>query len=100
MRRRVGRQPQRWPVGLAGTEEGQLRPSSLGREAGGAGRGAGDSRQDAPGCRTRAPGWRAREAGTRAAPGWRCEQAERKPGQEQRGKRQGADEIDLIPNSI
>lgn len=70
------------------------RPSSPGQEAEGAGRGAGGGRQeDAWGCRARGPGERARETGTRAAPGWRREQAERKPGQGQRGKRQGADEI-------
>lgn len=60
---------------------------------GGARRGAGGGRQGALGCGAGAPGWRAQEAGTRTALGWRCEQAERKPGQGQRGKRQGVGEI-------
>lgn len=87
-------QPQRCPAGLEDIEQMRPRPSSPGQEAEGAGRGAGGGRQeDAWGCRARGPGERARETGTRAAPGWRREQAERKPGQGQRGKRQGADEI-------
>lgn len=86
-------QPQRCPVGPVGPEEVQGHPSSPGWEAGAARRGAGGGRQDALRCRAGAPRWRARGTGTRVAPGWRCEQAERKPGQGQRGKRQGADEI-------
>lgn len=86
-------QPQRCSAGLEDIEQMRPRPSSPGQEAGGAGWDEGGGRQDAWGCRTRGPGERARETGTRAAPGWRREQAERKPGQGQRGKRQGADEI-------
>lgn len=86
-------QPQRCSAGLEDIEQMRPRPSSPGQEAGGAGRGEGGGRQDAWGCRARGPGERARETGTRVAPGWRREQAERKPGQGQRGKRQGADEI-------
>lgn len=91
--RRWGRvaQPQRCPVVVAGPEEVQLHPSSPGQEVGAARRDAGGGRQDALRCKAGAPGWRAREAGTRVAPGWRREQAERKPGQGQGGKRQGAE---------
>lgn len=100
-RRRRGREalggaarPQGCPAGLAGAKETRPRPSSPGREAAGARGGAGGSRREALGCGgAGAPGWRAREAGAGAARGWRREQAERKPGQGQRGKRQGADEI-------
>lgn len=45
-------------------------------------------------------GWGAWVEGTggwdQGGPGWRREQAERKPGQGQRGKRQGADEIQEV----
>ena len=79
-------QPQRCPAGWAGTEEAQRHACSPGQEAGAARRGVGGGRQGVLRCEAGAPG-------TRVAPGWRREQAERKPGQGQRGKRQGADEI-------
>lgn len=80
-RRWGGRPPQRCPAGWAGPAEVQAHPSSPGREPGAASGGVGGGRQDALRGRAGAP------------PGWRREQAERKPGQGQRGKRQGADEI-------
>lgn len=87
-----GGQPHGCPAaavaGLAAPGEVQPCPLSPAREAGGARRGAGGGRQDAVG-----GGAGAWEAGSRAGLGWRCEQAERSPGQGQTGKRQGADEI-------
>lgn len=79
-------QPQRCPAGWAGAGAAQRHARSPGQDAGAARRGVGGGRQGALRCEAGAPG-------TRVAPGWRREQAEREPGQGQRGKRQGADEI-------